>query len=484
MTGFFEANVGVLGYGRVGLYGNVEGHPELVQSNPGAGARAGAGAGTPLCLPPELWLLIFSFLGDKELRAVTRVYSSFRFLAQPLLFHVLDVCPFFLAYNADRPIYRPHRYLQRTLDRLEFYKSPQIATAVTQLWISPYARSGFPPRRLTDDLDPNLIIAAIIDALPAFPNIRTLSWHCIDIRTSWWDSIQRLPNLTRLWINSCDLLPPSSSTFRPPRPLAKVEHIDFDQWAWEGHTTNHVSIHEERLRGVDPLLLSMTICAENIRSISVPRHNTALRLLSILGKLGNDNPCMLSCLTIPYSSTTSEDFVPTLIQSALLRELHILPPYEDHFDNPDLYGKLPNSAIPHLEIYEGPYHLLSTFSNTRYFKPRRLRSVSLWGLDEQAVMTVCNPHQLEPILEELSHCEAGLNALETFKVLLTHVTVELVVLLSRFPNLQEVVLESQDSLIPLRTFPPRSAMELLPESPITVRFPPKKLFYPTNSNTL
>lgn len=423
---------------------------------------------TPRQLPPELWLSIFPLLSDKDLRAVTRTCSAFRILAQPFLFRVLDVCPFFLAYNTDRPIYRPRRYLQSTLERLEFYKLPHIAPAVTQLWLSPYARSGFPPRRLTDDLDPALIISAIIDALPAFPNIRVLTWHCIDIRPSWWTALQRLPNLTSLWINSCGILPPAPGEFVPTFSLERITNLDLDQWAWEGQITNHVSIHEERLKGVDPVLLSMTIFSESIRSVSVPRHATAIHLLSTLVQLPHDAPCMLSSLTIPYSCTSSDDFIPALIQSTALKELHILPPQDELFHDPDIEGRLPDNCIRNLEVYEGPYHLLSIFANAHHLRPRKLRSVELWGLDEQVAMTVCDPHRVEDILEDLTYCDAARDALESFKILVTHITHDLIVLLSRFPYLKDLAIESQDSLIPSRATP-QSTMELSPESPISVR---------------
>jgi hypothetical protein len=420
-------------------------------------------------IPLELWLSIFPYLNDKDLRVVTRVCSTFRELAQPLLFHVLDICPFFLAYNSDRAIYRPRQYLQTTLERLEFYKSPRIAVSVTELWVSPYARHGFPARQLTDDLDPTLVISAIIDALPAFPNLRALTWHCINIRPSWWSVIQRQPSLTRLWINASTILPASFTDAPLPKQPLKITHLDLDQCAWEGRTTNLISVHEERLKGVDPALLALTVHPESIRSVSVPRRDTALHLLSILAKIEPDIPYMLSSLTIPYSSTDSEDFVSSLVSSTSLKELRLLPPQEDTIHSSNLQETLPASSIPHLEIYQGPYHLLPAFSNAHRPHPRRLRSVELWGLDEPVDMTVCDPHRLEAVLEELVLCDEAVRALERFNALVTHVTIDLMTVLTRFPNLKEISLESQDSLIPNRPTPTTtSAMELSQNSSISV----------------
>ncbi|KAJ3574752.1 hypothetical protein NP233_g1556 [Leucocoprinus birnbaumii] len=422
-------------------------------------------------VPPELWLSIFPHLDNKDLRAVTRTCSKFRLLSQPLLFRILDISPFFLAYNTDRVIYRPQHYFQTTLRRLEFYKSPLIAPAVTELWISPYARSGFPSRHLADDLDPTLVISVVIDALPAFPNLQSLTWHCIDIQPSWWNAIQKQSSLKRLWINSSTILPPPSNDQPLPTNSLQVSRLDLDHYAWEGQTTNLVSVHEERLKGVDPVLLSMTIRPESIRSVSIPRHDTALHTLSILSKIQPDAGCTLSSLTVPYSCTSSEDFIPSLTAATSLKELHLLAPQEDSAAPNEFKGWLPPSSLPLLDTYQGPYHLLPIFSNANQPKPRRLRAIELWGLDEPASMTVCDPYQLESVLEELLFHEETLRSLQSLSVIVTHITIELAIVLSRFRNLKAIFLESQDSLIPNRVPPElRSELDLLPESPVSMLY--------------
>ncbi|KAF9450707.1 hypothetical protein P691DRAFT_664733, partial [Macrolepiota fuliginosa MF-IS2] len=84
------------------------------------------------CLPAEVWLSIFPYLSNDDLNSVTQTCQIFCLFSQPLLFQVLDVCPFFLAFHNDRPIRRPRQYLQTTLDRLDFYTLPRIAPAVSQ----------------------------------------------------------------------------------------------------------------------------------------------------------------------------------------------------------------------------------------------------------------------------------------------------------------------------------------------------------------
>ncbi|KXN90560.1 hypothetical protein AN958_04073 [Leucoagaricus sp. SymC.cos] len=85
-------------------------------------------------------------------------------------------------------------------------------------------------------------------------------------------------------------------------------------------------------------------------------------------------------------------------------------------------------------------------------------------------MTVCDSHRLESVLEELTLCEEIQNSIENIKILVTHVTVELMDVLSRFPSMKEIFLESQDSMIPIREPPAHSAHELLPDSPVSVLY--------------
>ncbi|KAF8159211.1 hypothetical protein B0H34DRAFT_640530, partial [Crassisporium funariophilum] len=86
-------------------------------------------------LPPEIWLLVFPNLKTLDLQSVSTTCTTFRYMAQPFLFSVLDVSPFLLSYNADQPILRPQTYLHRFLARLEYYKQPHIAHGVHHCWV-------------------------------------------------------------------------------------------------------------------------------------------------------------------------------------------------------------------------------------------------------------------------------------------------------------------------------------------------------------
>ena len=121
----------------------------------------------------------------------------------------LSRSPFLFPYNIEESVLRSQKYL---LERLECYKQPHIAPGVHHCWVSPYTRSGFAPRSSQDGLDPSSIINALLECLPTFPNLTTLSWHCIDTTLKWWSVIQSL-KIKNLCLNS-------SSVPTSPSPLS------------------------------------------------------------------------------------------------------------------------------------------------------------------------------------------------------------------------------------------------------------------------
>ncbi|KNZ80593.1 hypothetical protein J132_04835 [Termitomyces sp. J132] len=381
----------------------------------------------PEKLPLELWLSIFSHLQLGDLRSSTLTCSAFRWLAQPLLFTVLDVSPFFLAYHMNHRILRPRKYLDRTVERLQFYCSVHIAPAVRHCWISPYSRSGFPPRNARDYLDPELVIDTVVNALSFFPNLRILSWHCIDFSERWWDSVHRLP-IEVLWINSCTF---TGSQLR----CLPVRHLDLDQWAWRGVVTNQPSVHELHSSGVSRDVLSLVLHPEHIQHISVPRSDTCVRLLSTMIMM--DPFVSLLVLRIPFSVTYSAEFKETLINCPSLEELRIFTPMDT--SNEDIRDiqmiRLPSSALRSLSVFEGPYTLLATFG-----EGRPLKNAVLWGLDESS--SHCDPSKLASTLHQFSLLNNNLLVLRTS---VSFITLELLTAISSFPILKSLEMTSIDS---------------------------------------
>ncbi|KAF8079041.1 hypothetical protein FPV67DRAFT_1467303, partial [Lyophyllum atratum] len=413
-------------------------------------------------IPPEIWLRIFAYLSDlpTDLKASTLTCSSFRTLAQPLLFTVIDVSPFFLAYSVDRRIYRPRKYLDRTAQRLDFYCSPRIAPAVTHCWISPYSRTGFPARNPRDNLDAELIIDKVVEALPSFPNLRNLSWHCTDFTAKWWDVIYRLP-VKNLWLNSCMI------EGVDPQPLF-IQHLDLDQWAWEGEVTNHVSIHEEHSPGVSEAILPVILHPDHIQHISMPRTDTCTGLFSVMASM--DTFTSLRVLRVPFDAIASPCFIPALLQCPILEELRIFSPMdEEHRELTMAY--LPPDALPSLSIYEGPYTYLLAFGIGR-----SLKKALIWGLDDPPAL--CDPSRLVYELRRLSLFNP---TLDTLHMSVSCISVELLTAISSFRRLKSVEISSADSPSPLEDPASDGPHQRSSSSPVnllyialrTIQFPPK-----------
>lgn len=380
-----------------------------------------------LALPPEIWLLICPYLKSAELQSISSTCSTFRYLAQPLLFSTLDVSPFLLSYNAELPILRPQNYLTRLVKRLKYYTLPHIVHGVRHCWVSPYSRIGFPVRNHQDDLDPNLIINAVVEALHHFPNLSTLSWHCIDITPEWWNVIQSL-RITNLWLNSSTIRQSVSS------PLPCIVNLDLDQWPWEGRVTNLVSIHEERFHGVDSLTLQHIITPDAIQSLSVPRSDTASHLFSVLCQTTHS----LRSLKVPFAAINDRNFMPALENCPHLASLCIFSPSSDERSWDVKIDNLSPSALPSLIAYEGPYTHILQFAQ----HPRALERISLWGFDGRPA--ICSSDTLVDTLVELAGTTT-VNSLKYINLTVDIITFALLEALSSFSLLECIVIQSQDS---------------------------------------
>lgn len=381
-----------------------------------------------LHLPPEIWLLIFPYLKSSDLRTVSLVCQAFRYMAQPLLFFVLDVSPFLLSYNNEQPVPRHQNYLKRFLDRLEYYKLPHIAPGVHHVWVSPYTRSGFPPRNSRDDLDPDLIIDALLECLPSFPSLTTLSWHCIDITPKWWSVIQSL-DIKNLWLNSSSA-PTSLSR------LSSVVHLDLDHWPWQGRTTNQVSIHEGRRHEVDQITLGHVIHPDVILSISVPRSQTACHVFAVLSRTISQ----LQVLKIPFFSMSDPRFISTLRMCPRLEVLCIFPPTVDPPVQDLALDAIPQTCLPCLTSYEGPYtHLLNICHQP-------LKVVSLWGFHDRPAL--CDP---DALIQTLSSFAQGnsVGSLRSLKVLVICITFDLLESFCAFEKLEHLIVQSKERDFPI-----------------------------------
>ncbi|TFK28323.1 hypothetical protein FA15DRAFT_753641 [Coprinopsis marcescibilis] len=375
-------------------------------------------------LPPELWLEILPHMSRLDKASTSLVSQQLRALAQPMLFEVLDVSPFLLAFTIDRPFLRPKNYLRYTLDRLACFQQPHIVHGIKSCYISPYTRTGYPARDRGDDLDPSLVVNAVIDALPSFPNLRTLALHLIDLNDIAWNAFCGL-HLTSLWLNSCNIdaqdvaIPPYAST------------IFLDHCSWKGEPSDLISLHEERRTGVPYNVARALIRPQRVKFISTPRRDTALMTLAILA----ESPTTLQSLRLSFAATTGDLFLHALANCPRLTSLTIFPPVNGDPSTYHGFGEIPFNA-PSLKMFEGPYIYLPNLLQ------QHLESVSVWGMDERPAFV--NPHRLLPGLSRLAQTPNS-ETLGHLHITATHLSDELLACLISFKNLKRLSVESHDS---------------------------------------
>ncbi|KAG1751843.1 hypothetical protein EDB19DRAFT_1203825 [Suillus lakei] len=134
---------------------------------------------TQVCLAPELWLAIFEHLPFRTLHDVTLTCQSFRYLAQPLLFHSLTFCPYSLDTDNKRFIPRIET-VERTKQRIQFCSSARIAHAVRECKFYPRYIVG---AVLNPEIAHNVLLDILLDTLPLFVNIQSLSFMFVDLKS-------------------------------------------------------------------------------------------------------------------------------------------------------------------------------------------------------------------------------------------------------------------------------------------------------------
>ncbi|KAJ3515703.1 hypothetical protein NLJ89_g1593 [Agrocybe chaxingu] len=392
-----------------------------------AESEANAIACRPLPLLPEIWVLIFPYLKPHDLHSISLTCSTFRYIAQPILFTVLDLSPFLLSYNTEHPILRPRHYLSRFMKRLECFKQPHIAHGVRHCWVSPYTRFGFPSPKQQDDLDPNLIINAAVEALPHFPNLHTLSWHCIDITPQWWQIIQSL-KIHKLWLNS-SFIPETATS-----PLPLVVHLDLDQWPWEGRTRITSPFTRSVPQESGCPLSSMSSTQTSLKQVHA-----------------------LRSLNVPFNAVPDSHFVGALEQCPYLESLCIFPPSSDEPYRDIKMGAVGRSTLRRLTAYEGPYTHVVQFAH------QPLKQVSLWGFDDRP--SLCDPEALVAVLTELAESTTA-ESLESLTLTVFSITRDLLESFSGFAHLRQIILQSQDNTSRSMPMP----YSIRPNAPVTTLY--------------
>ncbi|KAJ7474374.1 hypothetical protein B0H11DRAFT_2282232 [Mycena galericulata] len=152
-------------------------------------------------IPEELWLDIFLHLPRKTLINVSVTEHVFRRLCLPLLFTDFRFYPY-TSDSRDGSIVPPTTEIQVHLDRLNFWSSEEIAPLVRSCHVTgdeTWWDDGATAATATS------VYASFFDSLPSFTGIRRLDAHGIHFTQTGLANVCRLPVLSDLRINQCDL---------------------------------------------------------------------------------------------------------------------------------------------------------------------------------------------------------------------------------------------------------------------------------------
>jgi hypothetical protein len=304
---------------------------------------------TDLCQPfhpgisHDVWPLIFGYLPDSEdqtVRNLTMTCSSFRYIAQPLLFRNVTVRPFRTFVKFDHS--KVQMALQPTevewhLSRLQFLTSPRIAPAVRRVQAIPTEtwQRDFPVRT-PGEVD--TILSALLSALPAFPNLREVVFNHLDFSSAHIELLSRVQRFRTLMIVGC-----TAPSFIPSHHLLAVDFLRVTPSVDTGGIS-HLWMGAIKLEIVSTLYFSTSEHTHTFLTAARARCMQALRSLDI---------------NITYSSTPH-----ILSVLSALPRLEVLNmttffrgenPTSDGQDLDFATGKI---TLPSLHHYNGPLNIL------------------------------------------------------------------------------------------------------------------------------
>jgi hypothetical protein len=351
-------------------------------------------------LLPEIWLQVFPLLSSKVLKEVSLTCQAFRVMAQPLLFQsmTLDIVELCFQPRAQPSLTTE---MQQDIRRLTFYSSSRIAPSVISCKISHW-NLEWPPFLDNGVGDGDIVLDMFFQALPKFINLQNLNCFFIPFTDIGLRQLYLLRNLRSLQVEKCCI-----TAVKPPLAPLRVDSLSWTQ-------------HDHIVTG------NFTHSLRDMRWLSImePRSSITISLRNI-----GDLPAVKGCLVERHTehclqslSVPLTDEIPRLLVDAFkihnyagtLQSLRINNTFRSI--TLDVVG-LPAISMRSLTTYHGPYELLRIFVPSHAF-----RNLSL--LDVKVPRRQHDPGEVIGILLDL-HSRGIATRLETLKIRVTHLTVEL-----------------------------------------------------------
>lgn len=386
----------------------------------------------PVHLAPELWLAIFEHLPFRTLRNVALTCHSFRYLAQPLLFRSLTFCPYSLDTDNQRFIHRLET-VERTRQRIQFCSSARIAHAVRECKFYPRYIVG---AVLNPEIAHNVLLDILLDTLPLFVNLQSLSIMFVDLSQSQVLKLCALRSLANLFLGNCTM--EHVQSLSPPKLQVADLTIVCDNQAMLGNSHNGHGLS--------------VFSRDHMRSTSIINPVVALQFLTDFIGNASHGLLQLRCLTLPCDLEVVRAFRPLLHLIPELAELKFARPSQIQYSLPkDENFSLSTHSNPlkPLSKYQGPRQLLPHF-----VRPGALEYLSLWSTRPVSTNGSMSPMELRGALvggdELVNVCDPEvLGTVRVLELSVTHVnTLMLYTICTRFPILRSLYVYAARGFFP------------------------------------
>ncbi|KAG6907775.1 hypothetical protein DXG01_007488, partial [Tephrocybe rancida] len=312
-----------------------------------------------ILLPSEIWTDVFQHISFQDLQLASLACRYFRLIASPQLFKEFRVQLYVQAASASM---QHHTILDveavRELQKLHFFTSTSVAPFVRKCTVSAQLLhsqrpsleyEGRPDRPSFDH-----VIDSIFQLLPRLFNIQKLKFARILFTPIAISQLSLLPNIPSLIIDTCHPV-----EMHPPFPVLHIEAFEFNNWSARLKIVDSQSGGEIWMRLFDTETLreikigswpsvaerilkdyTTSLTFPNLHTLSLTMHQNVLPLFRLLSQLPSLHRLIVE--PIGRSGMTSDQFV------AILATI------------PDT---IPDTIVPALQHYQGPYELLHRFQN-------------------------------------------------------------------------------------------------------------------------
>ncbi|KAJ7259296.1 hypothetical protein C8J57DRAFT_1472090 [Mycena rebaudengoi] len=147
-------------------------------------------------VPHEMWSEMFFHLPRISLLQASRTSRLFFEISRPQIFTKFEFHPYILEADSGPPVPPKSSTIQRAMERLTFWASPDIAPLIRVCEITPF---GPPHRRSTSksglNHDPYVLLTAFFQNLARFVGLETIHATKIHFTKSALSNLCLLPNL-------------------------------------------------------------------------------------------------------------------------------------------------------------------------------------------------------------------------------------------------------------------------------------------------